>query len=59
VVVPVMARMVFRGGPPSRGGSASIQQPDRRLLTQQACCLRSLMRMLDTVIRNLVVKGAS
>ena len=46
-------------GPPSRGGSAGIQQPGWPLLPQQAWCLRSLMKVLDAAIRNLLANEAS
>jgi hypothetical protein len=45
--------------PPSRGGSAGIQQPGWPWLPQHAWRLRSFMRVLDAAIRNLVAKGAS
>jgi hypothetical protein len=45
--------------PPSRGGSAAIQQPGWPLLPQQAWCLRSLMKVLDAAIRNLAANEAS
>jgi hypothetical protein len=46
-------------GPPSWGGSAGIQQPGWPLLLQEAWCLRNLMKVLDTAIRNFAAKGAS
>ena len=57
VIVPVMVRMVYRGRSALTGRVGGIQQPGWPLLPQHACCLRSLMRVFEIVIRNLVAKG--
>ena len=55
----VIGMLLGMAWPPSRGGSADIQQPGWPLLPQQAWWWRSLMKVFDTAIRNLTAKGAS
>jgi len=45
--------------PPSRGGSAGIQQPGWPWLPQQPWCVRSLIKVLDAAIRIFAANEAS